>query len=94
MKIVLDGSVSDATKRIYALEADGQKSLIWCADGAWEVSLEPAACMFHCKRGNEADAYVYLDPRDEAVIIYENGSIRREFVIVNGMLTLRGSEAE
>ncbi len=86
MEIVLDKAKNDAIKRIYALEANGEKYLVWCADeGCWEVTLEPSARRFRCKRDG-VDVYVYPAPSPESIIVYDNGIDQREFIFADGML--------
>ena len=80
--------------RIYALEADGAKFLIWGADGRWEVTLDQQACRFHCRRGDEVDVYVYPAPGKGSVIIYDNGGDQREYEFVNAMLIPRSNPSE
>ena len=89
MKIVLDGQrKSDTVKRIYALEADGEKYLIWCGEGDYKITLEPSARGFHCEREG-IDVYVYPAPAPGSVIVVDNGDTQREFIFAGDMLIPR-----
>ena len=86
-KMIIDSNlISKATEfTVYLLE-DGIKYFVWGTDvdpnESWEMTLEhPCVLRFKLPKG---EGYIYIEPAPGAVVVYENGISRKEFVFDEG----------